>query len=66
MWDLVFLPGVEPGPPALVLWSLSHSTMEVPLKQCFKFVIWGCSHTFFFSYHMAAGLIVVPKGVPKL
>ena len=32
MWDLVPQPGMEPGPPALGAWSLSHwTTREVPL-----------------------------------
>ena len=32
MWDLVPWPGIEPEPPALGLWSLSHWTnREVPL-----------------------------------
>ena len=31
MWDLVPLPGIEPGPPALGAWSLIHcATREVP------------------------------------
>ena len=30
-WDLVSWPGMEPGPPALEVWSLSHwTTREVP------------------------------------
>ena len=34
MWDLVPWPGVEPRPPALGAWSLSHwSTREVPWKS---------------------------------
>ena len=32
MWDLVPWPGIEPGPPALGAWSLSHwTTSEFPL-----------------------------------
>ena len=32
MWDLVPWPGMEPGPPALGVWSLSHgTTWEVPV-----------------------------------
>ena len=31
MWVLVFQPGIEPGPPVLRVWSLSHwTTREVP------------------------------------
>ena len=34
MWDLVPWPGIEPGPPALGLWSLSHyTTREIPLDD---------------------------------
>ena len=33
MWDLVPQPGIEPGPPALEAWSLSHwITSKVPKK----------------------------------
>ena len=36
MWDLVPWPGIEPGPPALGAWSLSHwTTREVPPKFTF-------------------------------
>ena len=32
MWDLVPLPGIEPGPSALEVWSLNHwTTREVPM-----------------------------------
>ena len=32
MWDLVPWPGIEPGPPALGAWNLSHwTTREVPI-----------------------------------
>ena len=32
MWDLVPWPGIEPRPPTLGAWSLSHwTTMEVPI-----------------------------------
>ena len=35
MWDLVPQPGMEPGPPDLGAWSLSHwTTREVPLGFC--------------------------------
>ena len=35
MWDLVSWPGMEPGPPGLRRWSLSHwATREVPLQTC--------------------------------
>ena len=31
MWDLIPLPRIEPRPPALVAWSLSHwTTREIP------------------------------------
>ena len=31
MWELVSRPGIEPGPPTLEAWSLSHwTTREVP------------------------------------
>ena len=34
MWNLFPLPGIEPGPPALGAWSLSHGTSrEVPRLQ---------------------------------
>ena len=34
MWDLVPWPGIEPGPPALGGWSLSHwTTRKVPVRQ---------------------------------
>ena len=34
MWDLVPCPGIEPGPPALEAWSLSHqTTREVPTLE---------------------------------
>ena len=36
MWDLVPRPGIEPRPPALGTWSLSHgTTREVPLTSLF-------------------------------
>ena len=40
VWDLVPWPGIEPGPPALGAWSLSHwTTSEVPI------------YYFFFPFH---------------
>ena len=37
MWDLVLWPGIEPGPPALGVWSLSHwITREVPYLPRFN------------------------------
>ena len=37
MGDLVQRPGIEPGPPALGAWSLSHgATREVPETSLFK------------------------------
>ena len=39
-WDLVFWPGIEPGPPALGALSLSHwTTKEVSKRTCI------CKHT---------------------
>ena len=36
VWDLVPRPGIEPGPPALGVWSLSHwATREVPSHPLF-------------------------------
>ena len=36
IWDLVSRPGIEPRPPALGTWSLSHwATREVPLRSFF-------------------------------
>ena len=38
IWDPVPQPGIEPGPPALEAWSLSHwTTMEVPLNIFLKY-----------------------------
>ena len=37
MWDLVPRPGIEPGTPALGVWSLSHwTTREVPAQALLK------------------------------
>ena len=36
MWDLVPQPGVEPVPPALGVWSLSHWTPREVLFLCFS------------------------------
>ena len=37
MWDLVSRPGIEPGPPALGMWSFSYwITREVPRTQTLK------------------------------
>ena len=37
MWDLVPWPGIEPEPPALGAWSLSHwTTREVPELHTLK------------------------------
>ena len=37
MQDLVPRPGIEPGPPALGVWSLSHWTpREVPVSACWR------------------------------
>ena len=45
MWDLVPWPGIEPGPPELATWSLSHwTTREVPTTTYFCFIK---SHSFF-------------------
>ena len=52
MWDLVPWPGIEPGPPALGVWSLSHwTTREVPLFLflVFVFVFLRNLHTVFHS-----------------
>ena len=36
MWGPVPWPGIEPGPPAMGVWSLSHwTTREVPMPVCF-------------------------------
>ena len=50
-WDLVPWPGIEPRPPALGVWSLSHwTTRKVPLafffkKRCFYFIyFWATWH----------------------
>ena len=45
IWDLVPWPGIEPRPPALGTWSLSHwATLEVPnsaiLKKKIRFYLW--------------------------
>ena len=38
MWDLVLWPGIESGPPALGMWSLSRWTIrEVPIVHWFLF-----------------------------
>ena len=45
IWDLVPWPGIEPRPPALGAWSLSHWTIrEVPVSA-FQYAIWVC-HSF--------------------
>ena len=37
MWDLVPRPGIEPGPPALGVWSLTHwTTREVPETESLR------------------------------
>ena len=37
MWDLILPPGIEPGPPALGVGSLSHwTTREVPVLEIFE------------------------------
>ena len=41
MWDLVPWPGVEPRPPALGVWSLTHcATRESPIFFFFGFDVW--------------------------
>ena len=45
IWDLVPWLGIEPRPPALGAWSLSHWTIrEVPVSA-FQYAIWVC-HSF--------------------
>ena len=41
MCDLVPWPGIEPGPPALGAWSLSHWTTREVLEPRFLFLLWG-------------------------
>ena len=45
MWDLVPRPGIEPRPPALGVWSLTHwTTREVPLIDIIDTVIQRNNH----------------------
>ena len=47
VWDLVPWPGIEPGPPALGVWRLSHwSPREVPRARCppFRGGTWPPQH----------------------
>ena len=50
MWDLVPWPGIEPGPPALGVWSLNHrAAREAPIKKLLK-------HNFIFNFLAVLGL----------
>ena len=39
MWDLVPWPGIEPRPPALEVWSLSHWTTREVLTNWLRFLL---------------------------
>ena len=58
MWDLVPWPEIEPGPPALGAWSLSHwTTREVPLifvlLSLYLFSFLFCSLEFFYFLYFS-------------